>query len=153
MKPRHAGIETRPRPGEPARHEAIERIYHEWDAALAKSDVEALLSFYAPDGVLESPLVPHLMGTKRGLCEGHKDLRPFFEVLAKRKPKVRQHYRTGYLTDGKKVIWEYPRATPKGEQMDFVEVMEINEEGLIQHHRVYWGWFGLGVLQRDEYHH
>ena len=25
--------------------------------------------------------------------------------------------------------------------MDFVEVMEINDEGLIQHHKVYWGWF------------
>jgi hypothetical protein len=30
-----------------------------------------------------------------------------------------------------------------GEQMDLVEVMELNDEGLIQHHKVYWGWFGL----------
>lgn len=34
--------------------------------------------------------------------------------------------------------------------MDFVEVMEI-ENGLIQRHRVYWGWLGFGVLQKDEY--
>lgn len=39
-----------------------------------------------------------------------------------------------------------------GEQMDFVEVMELNNEGLIQKHRVYWGWFGIGVLKRDAYH-
>ena len=49
-------------------------------------------------------------------------------------------------------MWEYPRATPDGEQMDFVEVMELNEEGLIQNHRVYWGWYGVGVLSRDAYH-
>ena len=28
-------------------------------------------------------------------------------------------------------MWEYPRATPDGEQMDFVEVMEIDDDGLI----------------------
>jgi hypothetical protein len=79
-------------------------------------------------------------------------MRPFFEALAVRKPPVRQYYRTGYLTDGKRLIWEYPRSAPKGEQMDFVEVMELNDQGLIQRHCVYWGWFGFGVLQRNEYH-
>jgi hypothetical protein len=49
------------------------------------------------------------------------------------------------------LIWEYPRDAGKGEQMDFVEVMDLNEDGLIQRHCVYWGWFGFRVLQRDEY--
>ena len=35
--------------------------------------------------------------------------------------------------------------------MDFAEVMELNEDGLIQRHCVYWGWYGVGVLQRDAY--
>jgi hypothetical protein len=35
--------------------------------------------------------------------------------------------------------------------MDFVDAMELNEEGLIQCHCVYWGWFGVKVLRRDEY--
>jgi len=79
-------------------------------------------------------------------------MRPFFEKVAQRKPPVRQYYRTGYLTDGKnRMVFEYPHESPEGEQMDFVEVMELNEDGLIQHHRVYWGWFGLQVLQRDQY--
>ncbi len=133
------------------RHEIIERIYHEWDLALSRSDVDALLALYASDAVLESPLVSHLMNKEVGICSGHDELRPFFEMLRERKPPVRQHYRTGYFTDGKKLIWEYPRANPKSEQMDFVEVMEINDEGLIQHHNVYWGRFGVRVLQRDEY--
>jgi ketosteroid isomerase-like protein len=129
----------------------IERIYREWDAALAKNDPEALLALYAPDATLESPLVPHLLGTEEGICRGRDELRKLFEILAQRKPKVRQFYRTGYFTDGKKVMWEYPHATPQGEQMDFVEVMEI-EEGLIRKHRVYWGWFGFNVLKHDRYH-
>jgi hypothetical protein len=43
------------------------------------------------------------------------------------------------------------RETPSGEQMDFVEVMEI-EDGLIHAHRVYWGWRGVDVLINDQYH-
>jgi ketosteroid isomerase-like protein len=133
-------------------HPDVERIYREWDEALSKNDTAALLALYAPDAVLESPLVCHLMGTEEGICRGHENLSKLFAILAARKPKARQFYRTGYFTDGKKVIWEYPHATPTGEQMDFVEVMEI-ENGLIQHHRVYWGWFGFNVLKKDQYRH
>ena len=130
----------------------IDRIYRDWDKALANNDAAALLALYAPDATLESPLVPHLMGTEKGVCQGHDELKRLFEILATRKPKVRQFYRTGYFTDGRKIVWEYPHETPNGEQMDFVEVMEI-ENGLIQKHRVYWGWFGLNILKNDQYHH
>jgi len=64
---------------------------------------------------------------------------------------ARKRYLEGFFTDGRRLIWEYPRATPNGDQMDFVESMELNDDGLISRHRVYWGWFGVGVLQRDEY--
>jgi hypothetical protein len=47
-------------------------------------------------------------------------------------------------------MWEYPRDTPDAEQMDFVEVMEL-KGGLIQHHRVYWGWFGLSILKKGQH--
>jgi ketosteroid isomerase-like protein len=128
----------------------VERIYHDWNEALSKNDTAALLRLYAPDATLESPLVPHLLGTEKGICRGREELKRLFDVLATRKPKVRQFYRTGYFTDGRKVMWEYPHETPQGEQMDFVEVMEI-ENGLIQKHRVYWGWFGFNVLKNDQY--
>jgi hypothetical protein len=48
------------------------------------------------------------------------------------------------------LIWEYPRETPNGDQMDFVESMEI-ENGLIRQHRVYWGWFGVKVIEENRY--
>lgn len=130
----------------------IERIYYEWDKALSENDAKALLELYAQDAVIESPLIPHLLGKKEGVCRGHNEMRPFFEAVATRKPPVRQYYRTGYLTDGKRLIFEYPREGPKGEQMDFVEAMEVNDQGLIQRHCVYWGWYGFGVLQRNEHH-
>ncbi|MBV8738935.1 MAG: nuclear transport factor 2 family protein [Alphaproteobacteria bacterium] len=127
-------------------------MYFAWNDALSRNDAAALLALYATDAVFESPLVPHLLGTESGVLHGHDELRPLFDRLAERKPPVRQYYRTGYLTDGKRLIWEYPRAARDGEQMDFVEAMELNKQGLIQRHCVYWGWFGVRVLQRDQYH-
>jgi len=135
-----------------ASHIDAERIYHQWDDALSRNDVESLLALYAPDAILESPLIPHLLKVERGICRGHQEIRRLFEVLAQRKPQARQFHRTGYFTDGRKLMWEYPRQTPQGDQMDFVEVMEL-KDGLIEKHRVYWGWFGVNVLNRDAYRH
>ncbi len=130
----------------------VESMYFAWDAALSANDPEALLQLYAQDAHLESPLVPHLLGTKTGVLHGREELRRLFDLLAVRKPPVRQYFRTGYLTDGKRLMWEYPREGANGDQMDFVEAMELNSDGLIQRHCVYWGWLGFGVLQRNEYH-
>jgi len=128
-----------------------ERVYHDWDEALGRKDIDAAMALYARDCVLESPLVRHLLGTERGLVEGREKLRDFVRLVFERTPPARQRYRQGFFTDGRKLIWEYPRATPDGEQMDFVESMELDDEGLIRRHRVYWGWYGVGVLQRDAY--
>ena len=132
------------------RHEIIKHIYHEWDDALSKLDVERLLALYAPEATLESPLIRHLLKTDRGVLHGHDQLRKLFDELARTQPETRKFYRTGYFTDGKMLIWEYPRKSPEGDQQDFVEVMEI-EDGLIKSHRVYWGWFGVRVLERGEH--
>ena len=133
-------------------HQAAERIYHDLDKALSNDDVDALLSLYAPDATLESPVVPLMTGTESGVCRGHDELRPLLERVAARKPPLRTYYRTGFLTDGeRRMIFEYPRDAPEGEQMDFVEVMDI-ADGLIQRHCVYWGWRGVKVLQDDAYH-
>jgi hypothetical protein len=128
-----------------------ERIHFEWDEALKNNDIERLLSLYAPDVVVESPVVVHLFGGDSGIVRGHKELRHLLELVAARKPPVRKHYKNKFFTDGKTLMWEYPRLTPDGEQIDFVEVMELNN-GLIQYHRVYWGWYGLNVLNNDQYH-
>ncbi len=129
----------------------VERIYFAWNGALSRNDPQALLLLYAEDAHFESPLVPHLLKRKSGVLRGHGELKLLFDMLARRQPKVRQYYRTGYLTDGRRMIFEYPRDAGAGEQMDSAEAMEVNDEGLIQRHCVYWGWYGVGVIQRDEY--
>jgi steroid Delta-isomerase len=42
-------------------------------------------------------------------------------------------------------MWEYPRATPTGEQVDLAEVMDLRNPQ-IAHHRIYWGWSGMQLL-------
>jgi ketosteroid isomerase-like protein len=127
----------------------IEAVLHAWEKALAAHDLEGLLACYAANATLESPVVAHITGGD-GRLQGHGELRPFFAELVARTPELRTFYRTGFFTDGRRATWEYPRASPDGEQMDFVEVMEI-EDGLIQAHRVYWGWRGVEILAKDQY--
>jgi ketosteroid isomerase-like protein len=130
---------------------SVERVYELWDAALGAKDVDAAAALYAEDTRLESPLVRHLLGSERGIIEGRDRLRDFLQVVFERTPASRRRHRTRFFTDGRKLIWEYPRGTPDGDQMDFVESMEI-ENGLIRRHSVYWGWFGVKVLEGDRYH-
>lgn len=128
-----------------------EHIYHAWDEALANNDVEGLLDLYALDAIIESPLIPHLLEIDKGVLKGRKELRLLIEKVAERKPFIRKYFKQNFFTDGKTLVFEYPRQTPDGEQMDFVEVMEI-KDGLIQYHRVYWGWRGFKVIQENFYH-
>ncbi len=129
---------------------AAERIHREWDEALGAKDMDTAMRLYAEDATLESPLVCHLLGQETGIIAGRGNLRRFVELVFQRMPPLRRRFRRQHFTDGRVLTWEYPRETPGGEQMDLVEVMEIRD-GLIQHHRVYWGWRSLAVLARDEY--
>jgi hypothetical protein len=49
--------------------------------------------------------------------------------------------------DSGQSVWDYPHDSPDGEQMDIVEVMDLSD-GLIRHHRVYWGWYSVNMLAR-----
>lgn len=110
---------------------SAERIYQEWDEALGAKDVEAAVALYATDCRLESPLVRHLLKSEEGVVVGREKLRDFLKVVFERTPPVRERYREGFFTDGRKLMWEYPRQKPDGE---------------------HWGWFGVKVLEQDRYH-
>ncbi|MEM5423792.1 nuclear transport factor 2 family protein [Paraburkholderia sp. BR14263] len=129
----------------------IERIYQQWDLAWSTDDLDAMVALYAPEAVLESPLVPHLLGGSDGVLQGRERIRSLLDSAAPRKPDARSFHREGYFTNGRRLIWEYPRATPNGEQMDFVEAMDV-ENGRISRHRVYWGWRGVEVIKADAYY-
>jgi hypothetical protein len=126
--------------------EAARRIYVAWDDALGRKDLDDSMRLYTEDVTLESALVRHVLGTETGIIHGRRDLREFVKILYERPLPQRERYRGELFTDGKTLMWEYPRLTPSGEQIDLVEVMEL-KDGLIHKHRVYWGWFGVRALQ------
>ncbi|OAF13309.1 hypothetical protein AYJ54_44020 [Bradyrhizobium centrolobii] len=120
-----------------------ERICKLWDEALGNKDLEASLALYADDASIESPLVQHLLKTSTGIVKGKDNLRAFIARVFQTNPPQRKRFKQGFFTDGRIVTWEYPRLAP-----ELVEIMEI-DEGLIQRHRVYWGWYALGFLKHE----
>jgi ketosteroid isomerase-like protein len=135
----------------PTTAEHIEHVFSAWDQALGARDVDAAIALYAPDATLESPLICYLLDTAEGIMRGRENLREFLEKkVFPTIPAKRRRFRAGFLTDGSRVVWEYPRESPDGDQMDIVEVMEIRD-GLIAHHRVYWGWVSVATLTSGEH--
>ena len=130
-------------------HAQCARIFRDWDAAARAADVDAMLALYADDAVFETALVPVVLPEKTdGVLRGKAELRGFFARSSANRPDgALRWYRTGrWLSDGERLLaWEYPRATPDGEQVDVAEIFEI-EAGLIAAHRVYWGWKGAAML-------
>ncbi|MBN3816988.1 nuclear transport factor 2 family protein [Paraburkholderia sp. Se-20369] len=125
------------------------RIYEGWHAAVLARDLDALMSLYADDALLETPLVVATLPAHGcGVLHGKAAIRDFFAAgLRNPRSKLGRWYRTGqFFANGRQLTWEYPRETPDGDQVDLVEVMDIRD-GLIAHHRVYWGWVGFMALR------
>ncbi len=125
-------------------------VYHEWDRRTRAHDIDGLLELYLPGAILESPLIPRILDQESGVVTGHEQIRPFFQRGSDSRPnELVRWYRTGlYQFDGQTLIWEYPRQTPKGDQVDLAEVMDLKGPQ-ISHHRIYWGWFGTPLLTRS----
>ncbi|MDN4999623.1 nuclear transport factor 2 family protein [Bradyrhizobium sp. GCM10027634] len=132
---------------DPTRQSEAERICTLWDEALGNKDLEASVALYADDASIESPLVQHLMKTPTGIVQGKDNLRIFISRVFQTNPPQRKRFKQGFFTNGRIVTWEYPRVAPDGEQMELVEIMEI-DKGLIQRHRVYWGWYALSFIRK-----
>lgn len=92
-------------------------VHDQWHRRTISRDVDALLELYLPDAVLESPLVPRVMDTTSGVLVGHDELREFLERGTRGRPNelVRFHRSGEFLFDGRRLVWEYPRATTEGD--------------------------------------
>jgi steroid Delta-isomerase len=126
----------------------ILHIYERWHETVVGGDLDGLMALYADDAILETPLILATLPDKsEGVLKGKSAIRPFFEAgFRKLRNDLGRWYRTGtFFANGRQLTWEYPRATPQGDQVDLVEVMDI-ADGLIAHHRVYWGWVGFKAL-------
>lgn len=127
----------------------IRYIYEKWHEYAKARDVEALIALYADHAIFESPLVPAILDRTNGVLNGKDDIKFFLQEGTKRRPNelVKWFRRGDYLTNGRLLVWEYPRQTDEGEQIDILELMEI-ENGLIQQHRIYWGWKGCLLISQ-----
>mgnify|MGYP000994689880 FL=1 len=125
----------------------MKEIYEKWHKYAKERETKALVELYAEDAVLESPLVPILMNKDSGILRGKTEILAFLNEGTRRRPnELVRWYRTGkYFITGDVLVWEYPRQTPDGEQVDILELMEIRN-GLIVNHRIYWGWLGTQML-------
>ncbi|MGD8746827.1 MAG: nuclear transport factor 2 family protein [Balneolaceae bacterium] len=125
----------------------FEIIYDKWHKYAKGRDVPSLINLYAEDAIFESPLVPAILDQDSGILRGRSEIVRFLEEGTKRRPNdLVRWYRTGqYFINGDTLIWEYPRKTPEGDQIDILEVMQIFDHK-ITNHRIYWGWFGCNRL-------
>ena len=124
------------------------RIYRDWHEHAKNRDTEKLIALYADNAVFESPLVPAIMNRQSGILRGKSEILAFLEEGTRRRPNelVRWHREDGhYFCGGDTLVWEYPRQTPDGSQVDILELMQLSD-GLIARHRIYWGWFGTQML-------
>jgi steroid delta-isomerase len=127
---------------------ATRHIYEQWHETVVRRDIRGLMELYAEDAILESPLIcaaqPELGS---GILHGKSAIGAFFAAVSRAPSNgLGRWYRTGcFLANGRQLMWEYPRATPDGDQIDLVEVMDVSH-GLIARHRVYWGWVGFRAL-------
>ena len=131
--------------------QAAERIYQAWDEALGRKDLDAAMRLYAPDAILESPLVRHLLG-------GEEGSRPRSGQSARVRGK-------GLCTDAPSEAAASGRRFHRWQEID----LGISSRdrgwsangpgrgdghcrfGLIQRHCVYWGWLAVKVLEDDQY--
>jgi hypothetical protein len=126
----------------------VRRIYERWHESILARDLDGLMALYADDAVLETPLILIVLkGKAEGILRGKAEIGPFFAAgFRQLRNDLARWYRTGaFFSDGRQLTWEYPRATPQGDQLDLVEMMDV-ANGLIAHHRVYWGWVGFKAL-------
>jgi hypothetical protein len=126
----------------------IRHIYDRWHESIRVSDVDGLVELYSADAVFESPLVMVVYRDRpNGILRGTSELRAFFATGGRNlQNSFGRWYRTNtFFSNGQQLVWEYPRETPQGDQVDLIEMMDI-ANGLIAHHRVYWGWVGFQSL-------
>ncbi|MCC4596248.1 nuclear transport factor 2 family protein [Xanthomonas campestris pv. phormiicola] len=125
------------------------RIFEQWHKSVVERNLDALMALYAEDAMLETPLA-YVVSAERqdGRLQGRETIRTFFAAsFAQPENGLGRWYRSGRChASHRQVVWEYPRETPDGDQVDLVEVMDLDACGLIACHRVYWGWKGVQRL-------
>ncbi|MDN7672447.1 nuclear transport factor 2 family protein [Burkholderia oklahomensis] len=126
----------------------IRHIHAAWHDAVVRRDLDALMALYADDAILETPLIVAVLRDRAdGVLQGSAAIRTFFAAGFRQLPNelARWHRTDTFFTNGRQLIWEYPRETPQGDQVDLIESIDVAGARIVLH-RVYWGWVGFRTL-------
>jgi hypothetical protein len=92
-----------------------ERIHRKWDAHAKLRNTDSLISLYAQDAILETPLVPAIFEGRSGVLRGRREIRPFFEEGARRRPnELVRWYRS---TTGSPTVSEFWYGSIRGKRL------------------------------------
>jgi hypothetical protein len=118
-------------------NDAVEQVIRAFDAAWARNDLEGVVSIFAEDAGLESPLVAPLLHRKEGVLRGRDEIREMVRALMRNGTPWGEH--APPLIRGNTVAIEFRRPPSDGGQFYSVDVIEIRESK-IQTLRAYAGW-------------
>lgn len=129
------------------------RIQQSWHSAMLERDLERLMELYAEESVLESSAILVVEKEKLGILRGKTKIRLHFDALFRMLGESICTWRCSdplYTNDRKRIVWEYPSQWPEGCQLDVGHFADI-KDGLIVHHRMYWGWRGVHALVAEAF--
>jgi steroid Delta-isomerase len=115
---------------------------------MVKQDLVGLMELYAEEIVLESSAILVSEKNTLGVLRGKAKIRLHFEALFRMLGEsVRSWHSFSPLCtdDSERIVWEYPSHWPSGDQLEVVHSADT-KDGLIVHHRMYWGWRSCHTL-------
>jgi hypothetical protein len=99
----------------------------EWIAAWNAHDLERILSHYADDFEMQSPLIVERMGVGSGILRGKEAIRPYWQQGLAARPAL--HFQLQETLVGIDTIAIYYRSTTRNKMV--AEVLRFNDQGLV----------------------
>ncbi len=96
---------------------SIERV-REIGQAFARHDVEAIVNFFAEDGVFRNARGPEVSGRS---YQGRAEIRAFFAALFANSPNIQWHHTAEYVAGNRAVTeWHRTATTLSGEKQEWL---------------------------------
>ena len=112
-----------------------EPIAHRWLAAWNARDVDRIMALYAPDASHTSDRVRTVLGGSVNCVRGREAIADYFRRGLAQRPALR--FEPVSVSSGPRTVAIEYRATDLAPEQHVVELLQLDEQGLIAHARVY----------------
>ena len=93
----------------------VRHVYEQWHRTILERDLKGLAALYAEDAIFESPAVWVLNRQSDGVLRGRAAIKSYFATFFEKAAGSIDWYRSDvFLSDGKRLFWEYPRQDAEG---------------------------------------